>query len=146
MPRVELVYILNYKLKIGNFKIEGNQDKGKGKVNILDLDMELKQDTLLVRLQGELDLSVADVFRKSLEDGLDKNHVKHLVVNLSRVSFIDSSGLGVILGRYKRLSHQGGRVSLVGAQPQVRRVLSLSGLLTVMKECVSEEEALARVG
>jgi len=108
--------------------------------------MELKQDTLLVRLQGELDLSVADTIRKSLEDGLDKNHVRHLVVNLSRVSFIDSSGLGVILGRYKRLSHQGGLVSLVGAQPQVRRVLSLSGLLTVMKECVSEEEALARVG
>lgn len=118
----------------------------KGKVSILDLGMELKQDTLLVRLQGELDLSVVDAIRKSLDDGLDKNHVRHLVVNLSCVSFIDSSGLGVILGRYKRLSQQGGRVSLVGAQPQVRRVLSLSGLLTVMKEYVSEEEALTRVG
>lgn len=111
----------------------------------MDLDVELKKDMLLVRLRGELDLSVADYLRKSLEDNLDKNPINHLVMNLSNVSFIDSSGLGVILGRYKRLSQRGGRVSLVGAQPHVRRILALSGLLTVMKEYLSEEEAMTRL-
>jgi len=47
------------------------------------------------------------------------------------------------LGRYKRLVQQGGRVSLVGIQPQVRRILVLSGLLTIMQEYKTEEEAAA---
>jgi anti-sigma F factor antagonist len=112
----------------------------------LDLDLEYRQGTLFVRPRGELDLSVTDRFRGILEENLAKNAVNHLVFNLSRVSFIDSSGLGVILGRYKKLARQGGRVSLVGAQPQVRRILVLSGLLTVMPEYRSEEEAVARAG
>jgi stage II sporulation protein AA (anti-sigma F factor antagonist) len=110
----------------------------------MDLDLEYKQGTLFVRPQGELDLSVTDDFRKILEDNLKKHPIDHLVFNLSQVSFLDSSGLGVILGRYKRLAQQGGRVSLVGPQPQVHRILTLSGLLTVMAEYVSEEEAMAK--
>jgi len=110
------------------------------------MDFEYRQGTLFVRPRGELDIGVTDVFRKALEENLAKNSVNHLVFNLSQVSFIDSSGLGVILGRYKRLQQQGGRVSLVGVQPQVRRILVLSGLLTVMPEYASEEEAAARAG
>ena len=112
----------------------------------MDLDLEYRQGILFARPRGELDLSVADRFREILEENLAKNSVNHLVFNLSRVSFIDSSGLGVILGRYKKLAQQGGRVSLVGMRPPVRRVLVLSGLLTVMPEYVSEEEAVARAG
>jgi len=112
----------------------------------LGLNIEINQDALLVRLEGELDLGVTDYLRNSLENMLDQNKIKHLVINLRNVTFIDSSGLGVILGRYNRVSSQGGVVSLVAAQPQVRRVLALSGLLTIMKEYSSEEAALSRVG
>lgn len=112
----------------------------------MDLQIEYTQETLFVRPSGELDLSVADDFRSTLEENLQKNPVKHLIFNLSQVRFIDSSGLGVILGRYKRVTQHGGRVSLVGAQPQVRRILALSGLLNIMAEYVSEEEAVARAG
>ncbi|HAG10872.1 MAG TPA: anti-sigma F factor antagonist [Desulfotomaculum sp.] len=112
----------------------------------MSLDVEINQDTLLVRLEGELDLGVTDFLRNSLEGMLDQSKTKHLVINLRNVTFIDSSGLGVILGRYNRVSAQGGQVLLVGAQPQVRRVLALSGLLTIMKEYSSEEAALSRVG
>lgn len=112
----------------------------------MSIDAEINRDTLLVRLEGDLDLNVTDYLRNSLEDMLDKNKTKHLVINLRNVTFIDSSGLGVILGRYNRVSAQGGQVSLVGAKPHVRRVLALSGLLTIMKEYSSEEAALSRVG
>jgi len=109
----------------------------------VDLELEYKQGVLFARPRGELDMNTADEFRNSLEDSLKKNLVNHLVFNLDRVSFVDSSGLGVILGRYKRLNQQGGRVSLVGIQPQVRRILVLSGLLTIMQEYKTEEEAAA---
>lgn len=109
----------------------------------MNLELEYRQGVLFVRPCGELDMNITDEFRNSLEDSLKKNLVNHLIFNLEHVSFIDSSGLGVILGRYKRLVQQGGRVSLVGIQPQVRRILDLSGLLTIMREYKNEEEAAA---
>ncbi|MCL6560148.1 MAG: anti-sigma F factor antagonist [Firmicutes bacterium] len=110
------------------------------------LDIELTQDTLFVRLGGELDLGVADYLRSALEEALDREPARNLVFNLSRVSFIDSSGLGVLLGRYKRVSKEGGKVYLVSPQPQVRKILDLSGLLRIMGEFPSEHEALAKIG
>lgn len=110
------------------------------------LDVELKQDTLLIRLSGELDLGVADHLRKALEDVLDREPARNLVFNLTGVSFIDSSGLGVLLGRYKRVSRNGGKVLIVSPQPQVHRILDLSGLLRIMSEFPSENEALEKIG
>ncbi|GAB6182151.1 anti-sigma F factor antagonist [Desulfotomaculum defluvii] len=111
----------------------------------MHLDMEQQQDTLLVRLGGEMDFGVADKMRKALDNELVDRRAKNLVLNLSRVTFIDSSGLGVILGRYKRLANCGGKVILVGAQPQVRRILELSGLVQIMEEYPDESMALAKI-
>lgn len=110
------------------------------------LDIELKQDTLLVRPIGELDLGEADNLRNALEEALDCEQVKNMVFNLARVSFVDSSGLGVLLGRYKRVAKHGGKVFVVSPQPQVRRILELSGLLRIMNEFPSETEALEKIG
>lgn len=110
----------------------------------LDMDYQ-QQDTLVVRLGGDMDLGVADKLRIALDKQLAEKRIRYLVLNLSRVTFIDSSGLGVILGRYKRLHHAGGRVILVGAQPQVKRILELSGLLQIMEEYPDENRALTKI-
>ena len=111
----------------------------------MQLDMEHRQDTLVVRLGGELDLGVADKLRLTLDKELFQGKIRHLIINLSRVTFMDSSGLGVILGRYKRLTHQGGKVVLVGAQPPVKRILELSGLLQIMEDFPDEAKALSKI-
>jgi len=102
----------------------------------------LRQGVLIVRVEGELDMHVADEFRNTVDKALDSSGVKHIVLNLQGVSFIDSSGLGVILGRYKRISHLGGRILAAHVQPQVSRIFELSGLLKIMKLHESEIEAL----
>ncbi len=117
----------------------------KGLAPVL-LDIEFKQDTLFVRPGGELDLSVADFLRNSLEESLDREPARNIVFNLSKVAFVDSSVLGVFLGRYKRVSKNGGRVIIVSPQPQVRRILELSGLFRIMGESDSEDEALRKLG
>lgn len=108
------------------------------------LDVEFKEGMLIARPEGELDLRVADFLRKELEQAIKHYPLRHLVLNLSRVTYIDSSCLGVILGRYKRLAQEGVGISLVGLQPQVRRVCELSGLLRIMAEYSTEEEAVAK--
>lgn len=113
----------------------------------MDLQVEIKSGIMIVRPAGEMDLAVADVMRSALEKGLDQNPgIKDIIVNLSQVTYIDSSGLGVLLGRYKRVSRSGGRMFIVGAPPQVRRIIEMSGLLNIMKEFSSEAEALSHAG
>ncbi|RJQ28779.1 MAG: anti-sigma F factor antagonist [Peptococcaceae bacterium] len=109
------------------------------------LEMKVERNTLLVRPVGELDLGMAEDFRNTLDAVLDREAVKNLIFDLSRVTFIDSSGLGVMLGRYKRIARANGRVAVIGPQPQVRRILELSGLFQIMNEFRNEEEAFAKI-
>lgn len=98
---------------------------------------------LIVQVDGELDLETSPVFREKVESKLNQYEmIKHLILDLQKVSFIDSSGLGAILGRFKRLSQQGGRVSAVNVSPQVRRIFELSGLLKIMKIYGDRQQAL----
>lgn len=109
----------------------------------MQLDVEVMGNAAVVRVRGELDLQQADAFRRTLEEVLADGRVEHLVLNFGGVTYIDSSGLGVILGRYRTLTRRGGRVSLVALRPQVRRIVELSGLLRIMPEFADEQAALA---
>ncbi len=98
---------------------------------------------LIVQIDGELDLETSPLFREKVETKLDQYElIKHLILDLQKVNFIDSSGLGAILGRFKRLSQQGGRVSAVNVSPQVKRIFELSGLLKIIKIYNDRQQAL----
>lgn len=108
----------------------------------MKLHTEIKQRWLIVRVEGEVDLHVADIFRQKVDEALEQGGVENLVLNLANVTFIDSSGLGVILGRYKRISQLGGTMSAVRLQPQVAKIFELSGLLRIIKVYSTEQQAL----
>jgi stage II sporulation protein AA (anti-sigma F factor antagonist) len=97
------------------------------------LDFKSDKDKLYVKIEGELDLLVAANFRTELDQKLDAAQARHLILDFSRVTFIDSSGLGVILGRYKRLAEIGGTVQIWGVNEQIGRILELSGLNRIME-------------
>lgn len=94
---------------------------------------------------GEIDMSITDALRRDVDRALEQNEVFNIVFDLAEVSFVDSSGLGVILGRYKKVAALGGRVFITGAGPQVKKVLDLSGLLTLMEEHPSVEQAISKI-
>ncbi|MEW6172044.1 MAG: anti-sigma factor antagonist [Bacillota bacterium] len=106
------------------------------------LVLDAAGDVLIAQLNGEIDLKVADELRRGLERALDSYSIRHLVFDFEKVSFIDSTGLGVILGRYKRVAAAGGRLGLLGLCPKVRRVLEFSGVLRIAEEFASRNEAL----
>ncbi len=91
---------------------------------------ELKQvrNTLVVKLTGELDMLIVDRLRKEIDKRLEEQTFKNLIFNLERVSFIDSSGLGLIIGRYKKMNANSGRVYIVGASNNVEKILLFSGI------------------
>lgn len=103
----------------------------------------VKQGVLIVRVEGELDMHSANEFRQTVDQILDTSSVSNILLSLAGVTFIDSSGLGVILGRYKRINLREGQILAAHIQPQVARIFKLSGLFKIMKLYASETEALA---
>jgi len=109
----------------------------------LRIEAEKIGDVLLARVDGELDLSTAAAFREALDRRLEGgNGARHLVLNLSGLTFVDSSGLGAILGRYRRVSERGGRLVAADVPANIARLLSLSGLQKIIVTFATEAEAL----
>jgi anti-sigma B factor antagonist len=90
---------------------------------------------------GELDLSTAPSLRQELE-ALIEGGAKDLVVNLEGLGFMDSSGLGVLVGAHKRLEGSGGRVALVCREGPTLKVLAITGLDRVFPIHPSVDAAL----
>ncbi len=96
---------------------------------------------LVCRLAGELDLYSADQVRRAVDGAMARHGVSDLVLDLSEVSFLDSSGVGVILGRYRRTRESGGRMALVAPPERLRPVLELAGILQLVPAAASVGEA-----
>lgn len=111
----------------------------------MNYTIKKENNCLVVAPTGEIDMSITDALRRDVDRALEQNEVFNIIFDLAGVSFVDSSGLGVILGRYKKVTAAGGRVFLTGAGPQVRKVLELSGLLTLMEEHRSVEHVISKI-
>lgn len=98
--------------------------------------------TLMLRPSGELDLVAADQLRQVADDLLGRGRIQHLYVNLERVEFLDSSFLGALLGRYRKVAAAGGRMGLIRVPAPLRPFLEAAGLFRVLAEYDSELQAL----
>lgn len=86
-----------------------------------------------VRLIGELDHHSAAQTRQELDVYLRDHQVKELILDLSGLTFMDSSGIGVIIGRYKLMSGRGGTLSIHKPAPAVDKLLRMSGVYGIVR-------------
>jgi anti-anti-sigma factor len=87
---------------------------------------------IVVHPRGELDVATSDAFRECLNE-LMAAGVKDLAVNLKEVAFIDSAGLGVLIGALKRLQSTDGRFAIFSPSRGVRKVLDITGLSALVE-------------
>lgn len=109
------------------------------------LTTDMQSGVFIVRIEGELDLSSVSEFRQTVDEILDNQRSKYLLMNLEKLTFIDSSGLGVILGRYKKVNLLGGRILVTNVKPQITRIFELAGLHKILAVYSTEAEALEQV-
>ncbi len=89
---------------------------------------EQLQSTLVLHLPPEIDHHSSKEIRERTEGYLREGQVRHLVFDFSQTTFMDSSGIGALLGRYKRMRERGGSVTIYGADPQIQRILRIAGV------------------
>ena len=87
----------------------------------------VNDDKLMIRMNAELDHHLAEEMRQVIDDVIDKRGVTHIVFDFTKVDFMDSAGIGLIMGRYKKVMDKGD-ITIVGVRESVKRILLISGL------------------
>ena len=89
----------------------------------------------VAKLSDELDESVATILRRNLDDKLSSPQVKiNILFDMGEVSFMDSTGIGVLLGRYKLLKNRGKNMFICNVNRQMDRILRTTGIYTIMQK------------
>ncbi|MEW6545674.1 MAG: anti-sigma factor antagonist [Bacillota bacterium] len=112
----------------------------------LQVEEELVGRVLVLRLSGELDVYTAGTFRQKADEAMRNAGARAVVLACRHLTFLDSTGLGAILGRYRWLQERGGRMVVAGAAGRVRTVLEVSGVSRLIPLFDSERKAAGALG
>lgn len=115
----------------------------KGGIGLLKL--ETRDHTLIAHIDGELDHHSAKKIRDSLDGAISKRAIRYLIFDFSKLAFMDSSGIGVIVGRYKKIKARKGEVLVVCNTPHVDKLLRASGLKKLLGVYKTKTAALKQV-
>ena len=107
----------------------------------MNVQMTIKGGTLVMRLNGDLDQASIDSLKRRSIDIIDKYYIRNIVFNLEKVSFMDSSGIGYIIGRYTQVKNRRGRIIVCSMNSLIERIFNLSGLKRICSIVENEEQA-----
>ena len=89
---------------------------------------EYKNNALTAYLSGEIDHNCAGSIRSQIDGQAENLHPGTLLLDFSKVSFMDSSGIGLIMGRYRTMALLGGNLKVVNVPERLQRIINLSGV------------------
>ncbi|MCC8168897.1 MAG: anti-sigma factor antagonist [Oscillospiraceae bacterium] len=94
----------------------------------MELYTDGKSRSLVVKIVGELDDHVAYSVKGSVDEALERTGAVNLIFDFSRLGFMDSSGIGMIMGRYRTVNALGGKIAVMGASENILKIIAMSGL------------------
>lgn len=108
----------------------------------MKITSEIAKNSLIVRLDGELDHHSAAEVREQIDQKIDTLERKHLIFSFQGVTFMDSAGIGVVMGRYNKMKELGGIVVVSECNDYAKRILEMSGIFTIATYCDTLEQAI----
>jgi len=102
----------------------------------MKMDAEYRDKILYIRLQGEMDEHGAAALRREADKLTDRYvmNIEKAVFDLKEISFMDSTGIGFLIGRYKKFNRYGVPVYITNVSLATERILSMSGIYTLMQK------------
>lgn len=109
---------------------------------VVSVELKIDERTLIASPVGELDHLQAERLRVQIDAAFERSACKSIVLDMSGVSFMDSSGIGMVIGRYKNTEKRGGHLVLAAMDSAVTRLYEISGLAKIIKCTASVQEGL----
>ncbi len=98
----------------------------------MKIDFVNEDSALIMKIEGEIDHRYATRIRREADRKIVTFPEKPFIIDLTDVSFMDSSGIGVIIGRYKLVTSFGQKVVIVSSNPTVEKLLDMSGIKKII--------------
>ncbi len=108
----------------------------------MDLAFEIRDKNLIVKLNGELDHHTAEEVREEIDQKIEQNNIKNIIFDFKDMKFMDSSGIGVVIGRYKKVNKLDGQAAVVNMNSHIERIFKMSGLFNIIMRFESKEQAI----
>lgn len=102
---------------------------------------ELSPKVALAEIQGEIDVYTSPKVKEGLLELIEKGKY-NLVISLEDVRYIDSTGLGVLIGMLKKVREHNGTIGIVCSNPQIKKIFNITGLVKIFGIYKNQEEAL----
>jgi stage II sporulation protein AA (anti-sigma F factor antagonist) len=106
------------------------------------MQMDVRDGVVLVRLEGDLGHHEVEAIRDEIEQQLERTGHRGLVMSFRDIDFVDSSALGLILGRYRSIMERRGKMALCEVNETLARLFELSGLQKILTITKTVEQAL----
>ena len=103
-----------------------------------EMRYEVQENCLTIFLPSELDHHNAEEIRRRADRLIEKHHIRCVIFDFEETNFMDSSGIGVIMGRYRMMNLLGGEVWAVHANERMKKILMMSGVSKIVQ--IYEEE------
>ena len=98
------------------------------------VNYEMSEKVLEVNFEEEIDHHTCLKFAIMIDDAMKKFMPKVVVFNFENVTFMDSSGIGMLIGRYRKIIRNGGKAEVANVKPELHRIFEMSGILKIMHE------------
>ena len=104
----------------------------------MSMEYQVQENCLTIFLPKEVDHHNAEEVKKSADAIIEKEHIKYVIFDFEQTDFMDSSGIGVIMGRYRMIFLIGGEFCAVNANSRIRNIMTMTGVTKIMQ--IYEEE------
>lgn len=102
------------------------------------MEYQVQENCLTIHLPQEVDHHNAEEIKKQADRLIERNHIRYVIFDFKETNFCDSSGIGVIMGRYRKICLLGGEVCAVHTNERMKKVLQMSGVTKIIR--IFEEE------
>ena len=106
-------------------------------------EIKISSQNVLVKFSGDIDDSVCPIYKEEISNQIKVNKNKDFIFDFKNVTFIDSSGIGFILGRYNQLKGYKKKLYVSNTNPQIKKLFKISGIYSIVNELNEEKEGIA---
>lgn len=99
----------------------------------MSVKMDVSGEVVTAYLDGELDHHTAREMREEIDSAIERNMPSMVVLDFRDISFMDSSGIGLVMGRYRKLQQTGAELHVINTPPHIYKVMRLAGLERLAK-------------
>ena len=112
---------------------------------MVSIDFVKDKRVVIVKINEEIDHHTCEKIKSKIDLAIEFRKAKFLIFDFEGVNFMDSSGIGLIMGRYKLINKNGGQAIMINLKPAIRKIFQMSGIFKILSEDKDMDSAMEKI-